>query len=114
MVLISLKRFSKHATTEMLCFSVAQEFLDIQTDINGDLVIDDSGDLQITSPVQSLIQDVIFRVRTNFNEYSSAPRFGSNLVTLVGEANNERTIALVREQVAESLFLDRRFRRSAG
>ncbi len=89
---------------------MAEELFDIEVDIDGDLIVDDSGDLKISTAVQSLIQDVIFRVRTNFGEYPAAPRFGANLLHRLGEPLNERNITLVREQVAESLFLDRRFR----
>lgn len=88
---------------------MAKEIFDIEVDIDGDLVVDASGDLKISTAVQSLIQDVIFRVRTNFGEYPNAARFGANLLARLGEPLNERNVALVREQVAEALFSDIRF-----
>jgi len=87
-----------------------RSLVDIETDTGGDLVVDGSGDLKLTTPFQSLIQDVIFRVRTNQREFTPHPGFGADLITLVGEGNNRRTVGRIQQQVWAAITQDARFR----
>lgn len=89
---------------------MAASVRDIEADIEGDLVLDETGDLKLAEPLQTIIQDIIFRVRTNFLELRPHPGVGANLQEFLGEANTARRIALGREKVFQALFADRRFR----
>lgn len=89
---------------------MAEALRDIEVGLTGDLVLDSTGDLKLATPEQTMVQEVIFRVQTNFLEFGPAPGFGSNLIEFVGEANNDRNIQLIRQRVYQALTSDRRFR----
>ena len=56
---------------------------DILVTPSGDISIGSNGDFNIVRASGVLKQDVTFRVRTNFNEYTPHPNVGADLESLI-------------------------------
>lgn len=85
------------------------EYVDIEVDDDGDLVLDSTGDLKIATVMRTIAQDVIFRVRTETNDFKPHPTLGSNAIIMKGEVNNRYNGELIQQMVTRSLTYDGRF-----
>lgn len=82
---------------------------DIETTVDGDLVINDRGDIQIADSYESAVQLLKNVMATDVGELRATPYFGANLGTLIGEDTEpilERIPLLVREGLRRTEFLD--------
>lgn len=85
--------------------------VDLKVDEDGDLVVGDNGDLALATPVETIVQDIIFRIRTQHNDYELDPLIGANINIFLGEPNTRRNGDLIKEQVYHALTRDNRLRR---
>lgn len=88
-----------------------QNARDIEWDDDGDLVIDDSGDLKLATPERTVIQDIEFRLKTQHWDYAPDPQIGANLKKFVGRTNTRATGEAIKEAAYYSLIKDGRFRK---
>lgn len=87
--------------------------VDLEFDDDGDLLVDDTGDLKLASAARTVIQDVEFRVRTDHLDFAPSPMMGANLSSILGRKNTLQTGEMAKEQVYYSLVRDNRFPRNA-
>jgi hypothetical protein len=82
---------------------LAYKLRDIRTDSNGDLTVDATGDLQLSTPKESVEQMMEFRLRTNAHEFPIHPFIGADLIQFVGKPNTQRTGDKISMRVLEAL-----------
>lgn len=90
-----------------------QDKIDLLVDSEGDFVIDDSGDLTLASPLQTVQQDVAFRGLTAHDDYDPDPFLGANLYSFKRRPNTRRNGDFMKAALLESLVKDGRFRRGS-
>lgn len=84
--------------------------VDLLTDDQGDLIVGSNGDLSLATEAETLTQDVTFRLKTDFGDYTPSPALGADLSSFLGEPNNPATVDLMKEHVILSLTQDDRIR----
>lgn len=84
--------------------------VDILTDDDGDLVVAANGDLDLADAARTAMQDIVFRVRTQHQDYNIHPLIGANLSALFGEPNSVQNGDRIKAQVFRALTRDGRFR----
>jgi hypothetical protein len=79
--------------------------IDLQWSWNGDLEIDEVGDLADTSSssLKSFIQEAATRVRSDLYDWEMHPELGASLSDLVGEPNDEITAKEGRAKIISAL-----------
>lgn len=82
--------------------------VDISVDSEGDLVVGESGDLELASELETLEADILFRLKTDHFDYAPVPFIGADLRSLQGEPNNQRTLDLIKEHAYIALTQDNR------
>jgi len=82
---------------------------DFEFDDDGDLVVDDTGDIALATPQRTVIQDIEFRLRTGHWEYEPDPLIGANLCSLMGWPNRRQTGDAAKDLAYRSLIKDARF-----
>jgi hypothetical protein len=82
--------------------------VDIQVSASGDLVLAPNGDLRMAEPSGVLKQDVVFRVMTDYNDFTPHPDVGADLSALIGEQNTRKTAQSGEQKIARSLTKDGR------
>lgn len=82
---------------------------DIEVDDDGDLVIGSNGDLKLASTLDTAIQDIIMRIRTNYMEMQLHPSFGANMQAKYGLPNTAENADWIRSAITMSLLRDERF-----
>jgi len=86
---------------------------DIEMTDDGDIVIDNTGDLSLATVPRTLLQDVQFRVAGEFFDFEPEPYLPANLSQFVGRGCTQQTADSMKEAVYYSLIRDGRFERSA-
>ena len=84
-------------------------FYDLQNDISGDMIVDESGDFALTGEYESARQDMTNRIRTQKTDWRSHPGIGADMEQLEGEPNTRETGARGNSQIYEALTYDGRF-----
>lgn len=85
------------------------KFVDIEMDDDGDLVVGSNGDLKVADTRRTVVQDVINRVRTQYDDLVPHPTFGSNVPVMHGEVNNSLNGSLIQSMITRALTYDGRF-----
>lgn len=80
--------------------------IDFKVDDEGDLELASNGDLLLSSPAQSLSQEIAFRLKTEHSDYRPDIDQGANLRSYVGEPNTARTAAAIVENAVIALSRD--------
>lgn len=81
---------------------------DICVSPSGDLVLAANGDLYLAAPSGVLKQDIAFRMKTDYNDFTPHPDIGADLTSLIGEVNNRATALTGEQKVIRSLTQDGR------
>ena len=84
-------------------------FTDIETDDDGDLVVDPRGDLKIASTRRTAIQSMIFRLRTIIGDYVPDASLGSDIPKMYGRPNTRHNGSLIASMAKRALTVDGRF-----
>jgi len=82
--------------------------IDIKVSASGDLVIAPNGDLDMASPSGVLKQDIAFRLRTDYDDFTPHPDIGADLSSLIGEQNTRETSQKGEQKIVRSLTSDGR------
>jgi len=90
-----------------------QTNVDVLVDDDGDLVVDETGDLQLATPLETCQQDVLFRIKTAHHDYEPDPFLGANLGKYKGKSNTRRTGDYMKADLHEALVRDGRFSRGS-
>lgn len=71
----------------------------------GDLLLDQTKDLGSTDfdPLLAIAQDIYDRCKSDLGDYTLSPLIGASLSDFVGEPNNARNGAAIKERVISSL-----------
>jgi len=86
-----------------------QDKQDLIVDSGGDITADETGDLSLSTPLQAVQQDVIFRLMTAHLDYEPDPYIGADLPKYKRFQNTRRTADYMKASVLESLTKDGRF-----
>jgi hypothetical protein len=89
-----------------------QDKVDLLVDSEGDFVADESGDLTLATPLETVQQDIIFRGLTAHDDYVD-PFLGANLYSFKRRPNTRRNGDFMKAALLESLVKDGRFRRGS-
>ena len=76
---------------------------DVRTGPDGDLSVNNRGDLEIADSPTSLKQALKFLVATDFNEMDVIPSFGANLGTLVGSEDQDQVLEAIPVLIRDAL-----------
>jgi hypothetical protein len=81
---------------------------DLKWSWSGDLFISDSGDLQSTQDgsLESFIQEVQTRVRSDLEDWEMTPHLGASLTELVGEPNEPKVAEEGKVRILSALTRD--------
>lgn len=85
-------------------------FYDLENNIDGDFMVDESGDFALTAEYESARQDINNRIQTQKGDWRSHQNIGADLELLEGEPNTRETGMKGESQIYESLTYDNRFR----
>lgn len=80
--------------------------VDLAMTADGDLEIDDFGDLSVHYGSEVIADDVLIRVNTNQSEMYYHQWLGASLEDLVGSPNTQKTGELGRERIISSILQD--------
>ena len=83
--------------------------IDITMSPDGDLVLDSRKDLRMAAPSGVVKQDITFRARTEYDDFTPHPDIGADLPSLVGEPNSKENALMAEEKLFTSLTKDNRF-----
>ena len=81
---------------------------DIKVSASGDLTIASNGDLELAAASGVLKQDVAFRVKTDYDDFTPHPDIGADLSSLIGEVNSRATALVGEQKIIRSLTKDGR------
>ncbi|MCY9186601.1 hypothetical protein [Bacillus halotolerans] len=84
-------------------------FYDLENNIDGDFMVDSTGDFALTDDYESARQDMTNRVRTQKGDWRSHNSLGADLELLEGEPNTRETGLRGESQIYEALTYDHRF-----
>lgn len=84
-------------------------FYDLENNIDGDFMVDSTGDFALTDGYESARQDMTNRVRTQKGDWRSHKNLGADLELLEGEPNTRETGLKGETQIYEALTYDNRF-----
>jgi len=87
---------------------ITYDELDIQVSASGDLTIAANGDLAMAAASGVLKQDITFRLKTDFNDFTPHPDIGADLSSLIGEQNTRATAQRGEEKIVSCLTRDGR------
>ncbi len=76
---------------------------DIKTGPDGDLSVNNQGDLEIADSPTSLKQALKFLISTDFGEMDVIPSFGANLGTLVGSSDQDQVLESIPVLIRDAL-----------
>jgi hypothetical protein len=76
---------------------------DIMLTLEGDLVIDESGDFRMTTGFDWLAREMNKRVRTINPEWKQHPTIGANVETFAGRMLNHSLLAEIKNQITDSI-----------
>jgi len=82
--------------------------VDIKIDASGDLSLDSSKNFEMATSRETLQQDIMFRARTEFNDFEPHPEIGADLQTLIGEQNTRENATIAEQKLFVSLTKDNR------
>lgn len=84
-------------------------FYDLENDIEGDYMADETGDFALTGEYESARQDMNNRIQTQKGDWRSHQNIGADLELLEGEPNTRETGMKAESQVMQTLTYDGRF-----
>ena len=82
--------------------------VDIKVSPSGDMTIGASKDFELANPSGVLKQDIAFRLRTDYNDFTPHPDIGADLNSLIGEPNTRETASNGELRIINSLTKDGR------
>jgi hypothetical protein len=85
--------------------------MDLAFSDDGDLVIDESGDLALRMGVDCLRDDINIRIITNAPEWQLDPWLGATLDDLIGEPNTQQTGLVGEAKIIGALTADNKVSR---
>lgn len=85
---------------------------DIQTTDDGDLVVGANGDFTLASAARTVVQDIVFRIRTEANDFRIHPTLGADIAKYQGQKNSRAVADRIKAAVFKALVADGRFRAS--
>lgn len=77
--------------------------IDLETTDDGDLAIDNIGDLKIASPFRTVVQAINNIILTNRGELLTDPSFGANLQAYYGEKNDAYSHQMIEREIIEEI-----------
>lgn len=86
--------------------------IDFKTDIDGDLVIE-RGDLVTVDESTAVVQEIIFRMKSDRFDYQPLPEAGAGLDRFRGQPNTAETGRRIEQAAIRALTFDGKFTRDA-
>lgn len=81
-------------------------YRDLQLSSNGDLTLDQTGDLAMSFNIQCVKESIMARLRTENPDWYHHPSIGADIDTFVGEPNTEETAIKVVASIMSCLTYD--------
>jgi hypothetical protein len=82
--------------------------IDIKVSPSGDMTLGANKDFELANPSGVLKQDIAFRLRTDYNDFTPHPDIGADLNSLIGEPNTRETASNGELRIINSLTKDGR------
>jgi len=82
---------------------------DISLSEEGDMELDQTGDLELSTPTETVQQAAMSRIKTNNPDWFRFPRIGADLEDLFGEDNDWSTAQDAEVKAENALTIDGRF-----
>lgn len=76
---------------------------DIETDLNGDILLSKVGDVNLADSLVTYKSAANFILRTDYGDYAPDSSVGANLGSFVGEKNTRRTAELMERNIITAL-----------
>lgn len=76
---------------------------DLETTDDGDLVVNDFGDLKVASPLRTVAQAIDWIILTNKGELLAEPTFGANIQSFYGDDNSVKTHGLMQSNIIQEM-----------
>lgn len=76
---------------------------DIETDISGDIVLNDKGDISLGSPLDTYKAAANFLLRTDYGDYVPDSSVGCNLGSFIGKTVTTNTIQKIEHSITKTL-----------
>lgn len=86
--------------------------IDFETDIDGDLVLS-GGDIALVDESNAVVQEIIFRLKTDLFDYQPIPEAGAGLDQIRGLPNTAETGRRAEQSAIRALTFDGKFARDA-
>lgn len=80
--------------------------IDIDMTLDGDINLNGNGDVKLSTPQDSLSQEILFRVKTERGDYVPQRNAGAGLSRYQGEPNIQPTLDAIVEDVHTALTID--------
>jgi len=79
---------------------------DISMTVDGEPIIGDDGDFQLSEGIDCIIESCIFRLKTVIGDWILEPTCGASLEELIGEPNSRETAATMEGMAIRALTHD--------
>lgn len=79
---------------------------DVALSYDGDLILDDNGDLQTISGIEWFKREVNKIIRTRLREWRSEPDIGMDTEDFTGRINSRETAVDIKRRILEALTID--------
>lgn len=79
---------------------------DLLLDDRGDIVIGPSGDIELVRGERAVVQNIVWRIRTELGDWRLEPECGTELWRLAGAPNSPETGEVLRNEVHRALTHD--------
>jgi hypothetical protein len=76
---------------------------DIKMTPEGEVVLNDRGDLDLATGDEWIVQEVVFRLKTSKGDWVLKPGVGADLETFIGRANRDETLAEIEQAILDEL-----------
>ena len=86
---------------------------DFKWDEDGDIELDETGDLKLATAAETIVQDIEWRLRSDLWDYEPDPMLSAGLDRFKGQPNTRETGDAIKEAVYLALTGDGRFSKSS-
>lgn len=80
--------------------------IDLKMNNNGELLLSETGDLDIVYGDEQLAQEILFRLKTTIGDWTLSPQIGASLERFIGQPNTQLTHALIENEVTKAITRD--------
>lgn len=80
--------------------------IDLKMTNEGELILSQTGDLEVVYGDEQLAQEVLFRIKTTLGDWTLSPQIGASLEKFIGQPNTTLTHALIENEIVKAITRD--------